>query len=84
MLQQVEWRWHALIQLATQLAATLACWDSESMGFVYVWLSMGMKALVIGVVNMQRLDDKRVVSNQLIRVSCDCARLKGPKEHRPP
>ena len=51
-----------MIQMGTQMAAALSCWDKGPLG-VYLWLSVGLKALVVGVVSMQRLDDRRLVSN---------------------
>ena len=51
-----------MIQMATQMAAALSCWDKGSLG-LYLWLSVALKALVVGVVSMQRLDDRRLVSN---------------------
>lgn len=63
-LQEVEWRWHAMIQLATQLAAALSWWDRGQVGHWYLLATVGMKALVVGIVSMQRLDDKRLVRVQ--------------------
>lgn len=60
-LQQVEWRWHAMIQLTTQLGAALSWWGRGQVGDWYLLASVGLKALVVGVVSMQRLDDKRLV-----------------------
>lgn len=50
-----------MIQLGTQMAAALSCWDKGTPG-LYLWLSIAMKALVVGVVSMQRLDDRRLAS----------------------
>lgn len=61
-LQQVEWRWYATIQLMTQLAACLGCWGYALSDLICVSVSISMKGLVVGVVSMQRLDDKRLVS----------------------
>lgn len=66
-LQQVEWCWHAMIQLSTQLAAALSWWDRGEVGYWYLLASVGMKALVVGVVSMQRLDDRRLVSERRVR-----------------
>lgn len=60
-LQQVEWCWLATVQLVTQLAAALAYWGEGPAGSI-LWLSLTVKALVVGVVYMQRLDDRRIVS----------------------
>lgn len=60
-LQEVEWGWHAMIQLATQLAAALLWWDRGQVGHWYLLASVGLKAIVVGIVSMQRLDDKRMV-----------------------
>eukprot|EP00903_Cladosiphon_okamuranus_P022077 g20303.t2 len=57
-LQEVEWRWHAMIQLATQLAAALSWWGRGQVGHWFLLASVGLKALVVGIVSMQRLDDK--------------------------
>lgn len=63
-LQQVEWRWYATIQLMTQLAACLGCWGYALSDLIFVSVSIAMKGFVVGVVSMQRLDDKRLVSVQ--------------------
>lgn len=60
------------MQLGTQLAAILACWGGVSKGFSYLWLSVAMKALAVGVVSMQRLDDARLVR-------CLCFLCLGPR-----
>lgn len=62
-----------MIQLATQLAAALSWWGRGQVGHWYLLATVGMKALVVGIVSMQRLDDKR-----LVRTS-----EKGPKESPP-
>lgn len=57
--------WHAMLQLVTQLATALALWGDGAAGNE-LWLSAGMKVLVVGVVSMERLDDKRMVSLQYV------------------
>ncbi|CAM9121074.1 unnamed protein product, partial [Scytosiphon promiscuus] len=63
-LQHIEWRWHPLLQLSTQLAAALWWWGKGQMGYWYLWASVGMKALVVGIVSMQRLDDTRLTRDR--------------------
>lgn len=74
-LQQVEWRWHAMIQLATQLAAALSWWGKGQVGHWYLLASVGLKALVVGVVSMHRLDDKRLV--RLSKLFCSTRKPCG-------
>lgn len=50
-----------MIQLATQLAAALSWWGREQVGRWYLLASAGLKALVVGIVSMQRLDDQHLV-----------------------
>lgn len=52
-----------MIQLSTQLAAALSWWGKGQMGVWLMLVSLGTKLLVVGIVSMQRLDDKRLVSD---------------------
>lgn len=74
-LQQLEWRWHALLQLSTQLAAALWWWGKGQVGYWYLLASVGMKALVVGIVSMQRLDDTRLV-REMVTYSVDKPRSR--------
>lgn len=66
-----------MIQLATQLAATLSWWGKGQVGHWYLLASVGLKALVVGVVSMHRLDDKR-----LVRSSELCKSFVNPQNLR--
>ncbi|CAM9270584.1 unnamed protein product [Hapterophycus canaliculatus] len=68
-LQHLEWRWHALLQLSTQLTAALWWWGKGQVGHWYLLASVGMKALVVGIVSMQRLDDTRLTRDRNRRSS---------------
>lgn len=67
-----------MIQLATQLAATLSWWGKGQVGHWYLLASVGLKALVVGVVSMHRLDDKRLVrSSELCKSFVEPAKPAG-------
>lgn len=72
-----------MIQLSTQLAAALSWWDRGQVGFWYLLVSLGTKVLVVGIVSMQRLDDRRLVSNGYSvcvcsNICCAYSRLEAP------
>lgn len=58
-----------MIQLATQLAAALSWWGRGKVGHWYLLASVGLKALVVGAVSMQRLDDKWLVRSSKLFLS---------------
>lgn len=60
-----------MIQLATQLAAALSWWGRGQIGRGYLLASVVLKALVVGIVSMQRLDDKYLVRlSRPVRSTC--------------